>query len=118
MIADLLDSNAVADRARVAIPWLLVAGSAILVVVILYVLFGAYLPARHRIALLEAELHQVYLREAELQTKLAAQEQQARLREKAITAERDELARRLERAQRPATPVPVPRPSPSRARRP
>jgi type II secretory pathway component PulM len=95
MIADLLDSNAVADRARVAIPWLLVAGSALLVVIILYVIFVACFPAKQRLALLEAELKQLYLREAALQTKLAQQEQQAALREKAIRAERDALARAL-----------------------
>lgn len=100
MIADLLDLNAVADRARVAIPWLLVAGSALLVVVILYVTFAAYFPAHKRLVRLEAELKQVYLREAALQTRLAQQEQEALLREKALSAERDALARRLEEAQR------------------
>ncbi len=100
MIADLLDSDVVADRVRAKIPWLLVAGSVIVVAVLLYVLFGAYLPAKQRVARLEAELKQVYLREAELQTKLALQEQRAALREKAITDERDELARRLDELQR------------------
>lgn len=89
-----------ADRARAAFPWFLVAGSAILVAVLLYLIFGAYLPARQRVARLEAELKQVYLREAELQTKLALQEQRVALRERAAIAERDELARRLEELQR------------------
>ena len=74
-------------------------GSALLVVLVLYVLFGAYVPTKQRVARLEAELKQVYLREAELQTKLAQQEQRAALRESAVTAERDELARRLEELQ-------------------
>ena len=100
MIADLLDSDVVADRVRAKIPWLLVAGSTILVAVLLYVLFGAYLPAKERVARLEAELKQVYVREAELQTKLAQLEQRAALRENAVTAERDELARRLDELQR------------------
>jgi signal transduction histidine kinase len=90
----------VTDRVRVAIPWLLVAGSALLVVVIVYVVFVAYFPTKQRLVLLEAELKQVYLREAALQTKLAEQEQKAQQREKAIAAERDRLARRLEELQR------------------
>ncbi len=89
-----------AARVRAKIPWLLVAGSALLVAVLLYVLFGAYLPAKQRVDRLEAELKQVYQREAELQTKLAAQEQRAALRERAVIAERDELARRLDELQR------------------
>jgi hypothetical protein len=95
MITDLLDSDAVADRARVTVPWLLVAGSAVLLVLVLYVTFGAYAPTKHRVARLEAELKEVYLREAELQTKLAQQKQQAAMRERALSAERDALARRL-----------------------
>lgn len=108
MIADLLDSDAVADRARTTIPWLLVVGSVLLLVLVLYVTFGAYVPAKHRVARLEAELKQVYLREAELQTKLAEQEQRAVMRDKALSAERDELARRLAelQAQLPAAPKP------------
>ena len=81
------------------VPWLLVAGSAILVAILLYVIFGAYLPEKERVAKLEAELKQVYLREAELQTKLALQEQRVALGERAAIAERDELARRLEELQ-------------------
>jgi type II secretory pathway component PulM len=89
-----------AERVRAQFPWFLAAGSAILVAVLLYLIFGAYLPAQQRVARLEAELKQVYLREAELQTKLALQEQRVALRERAVIAERDELARRLDELQR------------------
>jgi hypothetical protein len=85
---------------RAHIPWLLVAGSALLLALVLYVLFGAYMPTKRRVALLEAELKQVYQREAELQTKLVQQEQAAALREKALVTERDELVRRADDLQR------------------
>lgn len=85
---------------RAHIPWLLVAGSVLLVVLLLYVLFGAYVPTKKRVALLEAELKEVYLREAELQTRLAQQEQASLLREKALATERDELVRRADDLQR------------------
>jgi hypothetical protein len=85
---------------RARIPWLLVAGSAVLVALILYVVFGAYLPTKRRVALLEAELKQVYQREAELQTTLVQQEQAAAQRERALVTERDELVRRTEDLQR------------------
>ena len=89
-----------ADRPRAHIPWLLVAGSVLLAALIVYVVFGAYVPTKQRVALLEAELKQVYLREAELQTRLAQQEQAATLREKALATERDELVRRADDLQR------------------
>jgi type II secretory pathway component PulM len=85
---------------RAHIPWLLVAGSALLLVLILYILFGIYVPTKRRAALLEAELRQVYEREAELQTKLVQQEQAAASREKALMNERDELVRRADDLQR------------------
>jgi len=90
----------VTRAARAHIPWLLVAGSTLLLVLILYVVFGAYVPTKRRAALLEAELRQVYQREAELQTKLVQQEQAAALREKALMNERDELVRRADDLQR------------------
>lgn len=102
----MLDSDAVSERVRRTIPWMLVAGSAILFVLVLYVIFGAYLPTKQRVALLEAELKQVYRREADLQTKLAQQDQRTGQREKALTAERDELARRLAELQ---SQLPAPR---------
>ena len=94
------------DRLRVRVPWLLVAGSALLVVVLLYVLFAAYLPAKQRIARLEAELKILYAREATLQNTLAQQERRHALRDQqmtALVAEREALARRLEDVQRELT---------------
>ena len=88
------------------LPWLVVAGSGLLAVLLLYVLFGAYLPATQRVARLEAELKEVYAREAALQTKLAQQEQRHALRDQqmtALVAEREALARRLEELQRQLT---------------
>jgi septal ring factor EnvC (AmiA/AmiB activator) len=89
------------DRMRV--PWLLVAGSALLALLLFYVFFAAYLPAKGRIARLEAEIKDVYNREAALQTQLAQQEQSGVTRDRqtqVLTAERDALARRLEILQR------------------
>ena len=90
-------------RPRVRLPWLLVAGSALLLLVVLYLLFGAYLPAKGRIAGLEAELKELYAREAALQNSLAQQERRHALRDQqlqALVAEREALARRLEEVQR------------------
>ena len=94
-----LQSLPVADRARTGLPWLLVAASVVLLVIVLYLFFGAYLPAKQRMVRLEAELKQVYAREAQLQTRMAQQDRTYALREQqvtAITAERDALARRIE----------------------
>jgi len=94
-----LESLPVADRARGSLPWLLVAASVLLLAIVLYVFFGAYLPAKQRMARLEAELKQVYARETQLQTKLDQQEKTHALREQqvtAIAAERDALAKRIE----------------------
>jgi len=93
----------VADRSRARLPWLVVAGSALLAFLFLYVLFAAYMPAKQRVARLEAELKEVYAREAALQTKAVQQEGRMALRDqqlKALAAQRDALARRLEEAQR------------------
>jgi type II secretory pathway component PulM len=91
------------DRPRVRAPWLLVAGSALLLLIVLYVLFGAYLPAKHRIASLEAELRDLYAREAALQNTLAQQERRHTLRDQqmqALVVEREVMARRLDALQR------------------
>lgn len=91
------------DRPHVRAPWLLVAGSALLLLIVLYLLFGAYLPAKQRIASLEAELKDVYAREAALQNTLAQQERRHSLRDQQMTGlvtEREALARRLEDLQR------------------
>ena len=82
------------------VPWLLVAGSALLALLLFYVFFAAYLPAKQRITRLEAEIKDVYAREAALQTQLAQQEQLGARQTQALTAERDALARRLETLQR------------------
>jgi septal ring factor EnvC (AmiA/AmiB activator) len=84
-------------------PWLLVAASVLLLAIILYLFFAAYLPAKQRLARLEAELKQVYAREAQLQTVLAQQEKVHALRQQqatALTAERDQLTRRIEALER------------------
>ena len=91
------------DGPRAAFPWLLVAASVLLAVLLGYTLFAAYLPAKQRIAQLERELKDLYAREAELQTKVAQDEQRHTIREQqltAISAERDALAQRLEELER------------------
>jgi type II secretory pathway component PulM len=93
----------VADRPGTRIPWFLVAASIVLVLVVLYLLFIGYLPTKQRVASLEAELKDLYKREAELQTKIAQQDQRHALRERqisALTSERDTLIRRLEELER------------------
>ena len=88
-----------ADRPNARIPWFLVAASIVLLLLVLYVLFVGYLPSKQRVAGLEAELKDLYKREAELQTRIAQQDQRYALRERqisALTTERDTLIRRLE----------------------
>ena len=79
---------------------MLVAGSALLVVLILYVLFAGFLPAKQRVGRLEAELKEVYAREAALQTKLQQMELKRDQQMSSLAAERAALARRLEEVQR------------------
>jgi len=98
-----LESLLVADRPRAQLPWLLVAASVLLLVIVVYLFFGAYLPAKQRLARLEAELKDVYTREAQLQTRLAQQEKTHALREQqatALSAERDQLTKRIEELER------------------
>jgi septal ring factor EnvC (AmiA/AmiB activator) len=93
----------VADRPSTKIPWFLVAASVVLALLVLYVLFVGYLPSKQRVASLEAELKDLYRREADLQTKLAQQDQRYAVRERqisALTLERDTLIRRLEELER------------------
>lgn len=100
---NLLESEPVADRPRARLPWMLVAASALLAVLLLYVLFAGFLPAKHKVAGLEQELKDLYKREAELQTKLAQQDQRYALRDRqlaALAAERDALVKRLEELER------------------
>ena len=84
-------------------PWFLVAASVFLLAIILYLFFGAYLPARQRLARLEAELKDVSAREAQMQSVLAQQEKAHALRQQQTTnllAERDQLTRRIESLER------------------
>ena len=91
------------DAPRARLPWLLVAASALLAVLLAYTLFGGYLPAKRRTVSLERELRDLYAREADLQTRAAQNEQRYGLHEQqflAVTAERDALARRVEELER------------------
>ena len=99
----MLESLAVADRPRLNLPWMLVASSALLLVIVLYLLFGAYLPTKKRITRLEEELKDVYAREAQLQTRVAKDAEKNSQREQqlaAFTAERDALGKRVEQLER------------------
>lgn len=122
MHGDLLESRSVTDRARPSVPWLLVAGSVLIVLLFLYLMFAAYLPAKRRVAGLEAELKSLYAREASLQTQLAQQEQRDKLRTQqmgALAAERDALAQRLQDVERELAATRAPRkPAPPAARPP
>jgi septal ring factor EnvC (AmiA/AmiB activator) len=93
----------VTDAPRARLPWTLVAGSVLLAALLAYTLFGGYVPAKRRVASLERELRQLYAREAELQTKVAQNDQRHAARDQqlmAVRAERDALARRLEELER------------------
>ena len=92
-----------ADRSGGSLSWILVAASVLFAVLLFYVMFVGYLPAKKRVAGLEAELRQLYQHEAELQTKLQTQEQQQAQRERqlaTLSAERDALAKRVEALER------------------
>ncbi len=99
----MLESESVADRPSARLSWMLVAASVLLVVLVLYVLFAGYLPAKQKVAGLEQELRDLYKREAELQTKLTQQDQRYALRDRqlaALQSERDALVKRLEDLER------------------
>jgi hypothetical protein len=91
-------------------PRLLIAAALVLLGLLGYMLFGAYLPSRQRMAGLETELTGVYQKEAELQTQLAQSLQRnAALQQQltALMAERDTLlrhAQELEQALRKRSP--------------
>lgn len=92
-----------AEGQRSKFPWFLVVASVLLAALLAYTLFAGYLPAKQRIVKLERELKDLYAREAELQTRLAQNEQRYGLRERqlsAVAAERDAIARRLEDLER------------------
>ena len=97
-----------ADRPGARLSWTLVAASVLFAVLLLYVMFVGYLPAKQRVTELERELKALYEREAELQTKLHQQEERLALRERqlaALSAERDALVKRLEELERELGPV-------------
>ncbi len=97
-----------ADRPGARLSWTLVAASVLFAVLLLYVMFVGYLPAKQRVTDLERELKALYEREAELQTKLHQQEERHALRERglaALSAERDALVKRLEELERELGPV-------------
>ena len=100
----MLESPDVNDRPpRGPFPWLLAASAFLFAVLLLYVLLGAYVPTKQRAARLEAELKEVYRREAALQNRIAQQEQRFSTRDQqinALVAERDTLARRVDELQR------------------
>lgn len=104
MIADSARiAAAVPDRPRAPFPWLLAVAGALLVILALYLLFGAYLPAKKRIVRLEAELRDVYAREAALQTRLARDAERAGAREhqlSTLAGERDGLRLRVDELER------------------
>ncbi len=84
-------------------PWLVVVAALLLAGLLAYTLFAGWLPAKQRMTRLEAEMKEVYAREAALQTKLAQQEQRSAQREQqlnALRAERDALTRRVEDLER------------------
>jgi septal ring factor EnvC (AmiA/AmiB activator) len=87
------------DQTRSALPWTLVVASVALLAITLYLFFGAYLPAKQRLARLEVELKQVYASESQLRTKLDQQSKTYAVGAQQVTAltqERDALARRIE----------------------
>jgi septal ring factor EnvC (AmiA/AmiB activator) len=99
----LLEFESVADRPGARLSWTLVAASVLFALLLLYVMFVDYLPAKQRVTDLERELKGLYEHEAELQTKLHQQEEQNALRERqlaALSAERDALVKRLEELER------------------
>jgi len=75
---------------------MLVASSVLFLVLLLYVMFANYLPAKQRLVHLESELKEVYAREAALQTRLTQQDQRASQQLNVLRAEREALARRVE----------------------
>jgi len=93
----------VAERSGAKLSWMLVVASLLFLVLLLYVMFVGYLPAKQRMAGLERELRQLYQHEAELQVKLQAQEQGQTQRERqlaTLAAERAALAKRVEALER------------------
>jgi hypothetical protein len=74
------------DLSSPRIPWLLVAGSGLLAVLLAYVLFAGYIPAKRHVERLDAELKDVYAREAALQSRVAELEERLAQRDKQLAA--------------------------------
>jgi type II secretory pathway component PulM len=80
---------------------MLVAASVVLLGLLVYVVFGSWLPAKQRVSRLERELEEMSAREAVLQTRLSEQDPRARDQPLgALRAERDALARRVAELER------------------
>jgi len=93
----------VAAEPRRTTPWLIVVAAVLLAGLLAYTVFAGWVPTKQRMTRLEAEMKDVYAREAALQTRLAQQEQRSTMREQqlnALRSERDELARRVEDLER------------------
>jgi septal ring factor EnvC (AmiA/AmiB activator) len=93
----------VTDGPRARLPWLIVAASVLLGLLLAYTLFVGYLPAKRRVAGLERELRDLYKREVELQNKVVQNERRQSSRDQqlsAVSAERDALARRVDELER------------------
>ncbi|OLB99019.1 MAG: hypothetical protein AUH30_06430 [Candidatus Rokubacteria bacterium 13_1_40CM_68_15] len=92
-----------AAEPRRTTPWLIVVAAVLLAGLLAYTVFAGWVPTKQRMTRLEAEMKDVYAREAALQTRLAQQEQRSTMREQqlnALRSERDELARRVEDLER------------------
>ena len=92
-----------AAEPRRTTPWLIVVAAVLLAGLLAYTVLAGWVPTKQRMTRLEAEMKDVYAREAALQTRLAQQEQRSTMREQqlnALRSERDELARRVEDLER------------------
>lgn len=98
----MLESPPVSGRPRPQIPWLLVAGSGVLAALLAYVLFAGYIPAKRQVDRLDAELREVYAREAALQSRVADLEERLAERDREIAALRAE--RRADPTRPPSPP--------------
>ncbi len=87
-------------------PWLLIVATLLMAGVLAYVLLGAYIPSKQRMAGLEAEVKDVYQKEAELQSQLAqALQKNAVLQQQlvALAGERASLVRRTQELEQELT---------------
>jgi len=57
---------------RSQLPWTLVAANVLLLALFAYTLFWGYFPVKQHSARLERELHDLYIREADLVTRIEA----------------------------------------------